>query len=275
MRFSQRIGKKEVKVNFQTESIDNDLRVRLWNLIDSIVESLELSGAVWLYKKLWRNFLVQPVALMPAGPFDGISPSKCRDYLFKWFLKSEWYELYDLLEYLVRREKYRFGSSFIQDCNDALEIEISSYRIIDQTVVRINSELEIETIQQAIEGSESSNSVNTHLKVALDFLSNRSKPDYRNSIKESISAVESFCKKITGDDKATLGKALAIIEKNHALHPSLKSSFNNLYGYTSDALGIRHALTEDSKDPSFEEAKFMLVSCSAFINYLKSLEQIC
>jgi len=107
----------------------------------------------------------------------------------------------------------------------------------------------------------------------LDFLSNRSKPDYRNSIKESISAVEAFCQKITSDDKATLGIALAKIEKNHALHPSLKSSFKSLYGYTSDASGIRHALTDTSKDPSFEEAKFMLVSCSAFINYLKSLEK--
>jgi hypothetical protein len=40
-----------------------------------------------------------------------------------------------------------------------------------------------------------------------------------------------------------------------------------LYGYTSDTHGIRHALKDDSQ-PNAEDAKFMLVSCSAFVNYL-------
>jgi hypothetical protein len=51
------------------------------------------------------------------------------------------------------------------------------------------------------------------------------------------------------------------------MHPSLKSAFQNLYGYTSDANGIRHALLEEA-NLDFEDAKFMLVSCSAFVNYL-------
>lgn len=57
------------------------------------------------------------------------------------------------------------------------------------------------------------------------------------------------------------------VEKKIELHPALKEAFNKLYGYTSNADGIRHALLEeDTLD--FEDAKFMLVSCSAFINYL-------
>ena len=48
----------------------------------------------------------------------------------------------------------------------------------------------------------------------------------------------------------------------------MKKAFTCLYGYTSDSGGIRHALTEDDVVPNFEDAKFMLVSCSAFINYL-------
>jgi len=38
---------------------------------------------------------------------------------------------------------------------------------------------------------------------------------------------------------------------------------------TSDADGIRHALLDESK-LGYDEAKFMLVSCSAFVNYLLS-----
>ena len=45
-------------------------------------------------------------------------------------------------------------------------------------------------------------------------------------------------------------------------------AFNMLYGYTSDANGIRHAGNIGGPSSTFEEAKFMLVSCSAFVNYL-------
>jgi len=51
---------------------------------------------------------------------------------------------------------------------------------------------------------------------------------------------------------------------------SLKRAFDSLYGYTSSAEGIRHALLDDKSTLSFEDAKFMLVSCSAFVNYLIS-----
>jgi hypothetical protein len=61
--------------------------------------------------------------------------------------------------------------------------------------------------------------------------------------------------------------ALAAIEKKTTLHPSLKEAFQKLYGYTSDAQGIRHALM-DEPNLDIEDAKFMLVSCSAFVNYL-------
>ncbi|KAB0477571.1 hypothetical protein, partial [Pseudomonas vancouverensis] len=109
--------------------------------------------------------------------------------------------------------------------------------------------------------------VQLHLNQALKLMSDRQNPDYRNSIKESISAVESICKIITQDDKATLGKALKIIEEKYSLHAALKSSLSQLYGYASDGDGIRHAMLEESI-LSYIDAKFMLVSCTNFINYL-------
>jgi hypothetical protein len=41
-------------------------------------------------------------------------------------------------------------------------------------------------------------------------MTDREQPDYRNSIKESISAIESLCRKITGNDKGTLGLVLKL-----------------------------------------------------------------
>ena len=52
------------------------------------------------------------------------------------------------------------------------------------------------------------------------------------------------------------------------IHPALKTAFEKLYGYTSDANGIRHANGIGEGNSTFAEAKYMLISCSAFINYL-------
>jgi hypothetical protein len=103
------------------------------------------------------------------------------------------------------------------------------------------------------------------LKQAVTLLSRKPTPDYRNSIKESISAVEAICAAVTGDPKATLGQALKIIDSQAPLHGALRSAFEKLYGYTSDADGIRHALLEDTTLEQ-EDAVFMLVACSAFVS---------
>jgi hypothetical protein len=51
------------------------------------------------------------------------------------------------------------------------------------------------------------------------------------------------------------------------LHPKLQEGFKALYGYTSDDHGIRHALKDDGL-PQEEDARYLLVSCSAFVSYL-------
>ena len=114
-------------------------------------------------------------------------------------------------------------------------------------------------------------SVQGHIAKANHLLADRTNPDYENSIKESISAVEAICKIFTGakGKEATLGNMLKKLEeKGVKIHGGLKSAFNILYGYASDANGIRHAGDIGGPSSTFEEAKFMLVSCSAFINYL-------
>src|SRR5207253_6756654 len=106
-----------------------------------------------------------------------------------------------------------------------------------------------------------------HLSSALGLLADRKKPDYRNSIKESVSAVEAVCRAVTDNNKATLGDALKAVQSKVGLHAALKAAFSSLYGYTSDADGIRHAML-DEPNLAFADAKFMLVACSGFVNYI-------
>jgi hypothetical protein len=139
---------------------------------------------------------------------------------------------------------------------------------VDGLFTDITDNQEIEMIEEALSSNDFP-SVSTHLKRALELLSDRKKPDYRNSIKESISAVESIAQIITGNSKATLGDALKTLEKSIKLHTALKDGFTKIYGYTSDEGGIRHAMLEEP-NLSIEDAKYFLLTCTSFINYLKS-----
>ncbi len=187
----------------------------------------------------------------------------------------EWYIILDLVEFVV---KYIFKNStssniyylknFVNDLNSEFARLNFAYRIVDQEIVEITSEEEIMAVETAL--AESGATVSHHLNEALKLISQRPNPDCRNSIKESISAVEAFCREKTGEN--TLGKALDKLESNGiVIHKMLKDAIEKLYAYTNQKdTGIRHALMEDDGKyiPSLDEAIFMLVTCSSFINYL-------
>ena len=277
MRFSQKIGKTTIRENIQVESIDTRLENRLWNTIlneffDKISDSSTYgkeSDKAQICLIIWKEFYGERADEISSYNGGGIYVSGVINFIKKWFFNAEWYEKYDFLEYLSLIDKRALHINFTKECNSALKREMAGYRLIDECVVQITSEEEIVEIEVALKNSSKWKPVNTHLKSSIDYFSNRENPDYRDSVKEAISAVESLCVIITGDKDTTLGKALSEIEKRYKIHGAMKSAFSSLYGYTSDSGGIRHSLLEDDILVTMEDAKFMLVSCSAFINYLK------
>jgi hypothetical protein len=187
------------------------------------------------------------------------------------FLASSWNEVYDFIQYVVKNFELKVTyvktrADFINACNKILKKELSAYRIVGDDIVQITSDEEIVEIEGAL-ALKKLGPVQEHIQTALKHLSNRKSPDYRNSIKESISAVESLSILISQNPKASLQDALKTIESKLKIHPALKKAFITLYGYTSNAGGIRHSLLDEATS-DFEVAKFMLVACSAFINYL-------
>ena len=184
---------------------------------------------------------------------------------------NPWYKKLDLIEFTITyliKEGYGVIGTFIEQLNSEFERLHFAYRIVEWQIVEISSETEISTIEEAMENS--SDNIRFHLNKSLELYAQRPNGDYGNSIKESISAVEAFCRAKTGKD--TLGKALDELANKGIIIPQmLKTAFEKLYAYTNQPdTGIRHALMDESGTftPASEEALFMLVSCSAFINYL-------
>ena len=276
MRFSQRIGKTSIRENIQIESIDERLENRLWNIIlNNYFDkySDEINTLVTPKKQIcsiiWKEYFGKRIDEIPRYYGSLIHTPNIITFFKEYFFDSQWYEKYDFIEFLSTAASPILNLTFCIKCNEALKKEMAGYRIINQSIVEITSEEEIVEIEEALNNSSKWQPVNIHLKASVDYFSNRENPDYRNSIKEAISSIESLCIIITGDNDTTLHKALVEIEKDYNIHGALKSAFSSLYGYTSDAGGIRHALLTDNVEVTMEDAKFMLVSCSAFINYLK------
>lgn len=264
MRFSQRIGRSPVKVDIQLESMDKDLKVSLWNAFDlTVIETLTPDRQKILYQFIWANLFKLPVEELPVN-------YKAKDRLRISFLNNwSWYEVYDFIEFIAQTLPVinEDPGPYIAYSNEMMTRELSAYRFVNGEISAITDKHEIEEIEGAISAPNNLAGVRVHLTAALKMLSDRKEPDYRNSIKESISAVESIAQVISGDPKATLGSALKLIDDKIGIHKALKSGLSSIYGYTSDEAGIRHAILEE-REIHFEDAKFMLVSCSAFINYL-------
>jgi hypothetical protein len=272
--FSQRKGFKKIKTEIQVDSMDNELRNCLWNMFQLVCLDT-MKGYEWvsnlkemeiLFTEIWHDYFKQPIDTMPTWWKD------LYEAIRKYFFECEWYEVYDFLEFIIDNYQDEERKEALKEaCNSVLERELSAYRFVGTQIIEVTSKEEISEIEQALETPLKT--VNAHIGNALKLLSDRKSPDYRNSIKESISAVEAICRIIAEDEKATLGQALGIIEKKGKveLHKALKRAFESLYGYTSSAEGIRHSLgLLEEPNLNSEDAKFMLVSCSAFINYLIS-----
>jgi len=272
MKFSQRKGHKPIPQPLPKDNISEELRNSLWNVLDINIwrsnkflwDEYHNPGIERFSRYLWFGYFKKPIDIRPDRS------DKILQLIREYFFKCAWYEVYDFLEFILAYEyDYPVEAKRVADIiNYVLGEELSCYRFVNGVFTDITNSQEVEMLENALTSNEFP-SVSAHLKRALELLSDRKKPDFRNSIKESISAVESIAQIITGNPKATLGDALKTLEKSIKLHGALKEGFSKIYGYTSDEDGIRHAMLEEP-NLGIEDAKYFLLTCTSFVNYLKS-----
>jgi AbiJ N-terminal domain 4 len=277
MRFSEREGITPVNTTMQVTSINMPLRNRLWNLIVSLFESwyrdiqvnyslTNTQAAYLICRAIWSDYLKLQIDEMPIGLTDYIQVLK------RYFMGWQWYDVYNFLEYFYARLPTTYRESrkaFAITVNRILQEEMSAYRLVGDCITKLTSQEEIEAVEAALRNTGKLAPVSRQINDALHLLSDKQNPSYKDSIKNSIAAVETVCNLIASKSHASLGDALALISTKQPVlvHAALIEGFKKLYGWTSNAQGIRHALM-DEPDLDFDDAKYMLVSCSAFTNYL-------
>ena len=277
--FSERFGYTKASDVIIREKITPEIQNAICSCYDKLEQLYRLEGYDYpscevrnFEEYLWTHFFNERLSDFKFHNFS------CTDFLEE--SRKPWFQKLDLVEYSIKyihhqdcSTRTRVSERFVKLLNFEFERLNFAYRIVNNEIVEITSEQEIKAIEKAIESSPQN--VKMHLNSALEKLAQRPNGDYRNSIKESISAVEAFCREKTGEN--TLGRALSSLERNNiVIHSQLKSAFEKLYAYTNQPeTGIRHCSmdNEDKYTPTADEALFMIVSCSAFINYLRKKVQ--
>ncbi|MCH9758744.1 MAG: hypothetical protein K0U19_06500 [Proteobacteria bacterium] len=193
-----------------------------------------------------------------------------------------WYRIFDFTEfvYVIMKEKineasrnekrrlqYKKLTKLEADINSVLREHVIGYTFINGKFIPLTDEEQLAELAKA--AATPYQNANEHIKKATQLFSNRTKPDYANSIKESISAVESAAVELTGEENTTLGQAIKALKANGInLHPAFEEALSKLYGFTSDSAGIRHGGTGEPLQQDQATARFMLITCSAFVNYI-------
>ena len=272
--FSERMGLTPSIKSLQLDGIDQPLLSRLWNVyslyvMDSIQPKYGNRDALDLYRMLvWDNYFKESFDDAP-NRYDEL-----KQYIRDYFFSEEWYNIYNLIEFALKNPNFN-TDHYIESVNNVLESEFSGYRFIDGYIAPISNSIETSEVEDAINITQFTfdGHANIHLTNALKSISDKPNPDYRNSVKESISAVGTVVRKITG--KNSFGDGLKYLEQHGLeLNNQFKEGLNKFYNYTNDpSTGIRHEILTSPQPPDFETAKFMLLSCSAFINYIIPLAQ--
>ncbi len=289
--FSERYGfqKKDVEALLRTNSkgMTKELRTCLWNVYydtskaylefckeqgDLFVEALAPSEKRGLFYESFIKPLISNYIGYPLNEIEGKSKDFIEDVLYKIFFKFQWFQVYDLIELLaetLKNNNPRLFKNFQEQVNTALKKEFAPYRIVEGKIAPLNNEEEVKSVVSAFERTKNDrfHPVHEHLTKALSHLADRESPDYENSIKESISALESLMK-IIFNNKEVLSRNIKKACSEFGFHKAFCDAIEKLYGWASDAKGIRHGKGANDGRASLSEAKFIFVIATAFINYI-------
>jgi hypothetical protein len=267
-KFSQRIGVRQPPRS-GLEEASPSLRTALWNVLhkpafpdDSEHRERALANARAIWNHVgWRT---DQVPQLPYQMREAIS--------LEWF-SCKWPEFYDLVEFTARLLATPLAPTrqqWFEMLNRVLDSRGCAYRFIGEQLVPLTNAAEAAEVTRGAESAIPA--VAAHIRAALRFLPPNSAASPRESINESLSAVEAALQHFTGNPSATLSDGLSAFESRHgALHPTLREGLVKLYGYTADERGVRHALSGETASVSGDDARFMLVACSALTNYLVAL----
>ncbi len=129
-----------------------------------------------------RDSIKHPVDELP------VNRVQCRNWLKGFFSEFEWFEVFDLIEFVVGNVPVpgRSPEGLREAVNEILEREASGYRFIAERLAPISSEVELAAIDGAVAAADDQglHVVSGHIRTLVAKLREPPDADYRNAIKE-------------------------------------------------------------------------------------------
>ena len=272
LNFLQRYGYSPLPEPMRLEELSTTFRQSLFNAIWSSLRALYYgvryrTRAIQQFHNVFSQLLSLTYDELPTGFQENI------EILRSIILHGDFQTVLNFVEIFTNYES--IGGDLRNQIAELFDHHMVAYRLdVSEKPFRVfarTSKEESDATLQSIEKLANSGfgGALTHLRDANKRLESN---DFAGSVHASISAVESVARSL--DPSATsLGRALNQIEPTGALgHKAFKKAINSLYGYTSDAGGIRHAII-DSNDTEetnvdFATALFFFNACAAIAGYL-------
>lgn len=277
LSFSQAQGYEELPRRLEVGELPEPARVHIWNVFYAHLAKSYRTGL----DKDWED-IFREVHLWhdnrPLIEWDGRFEEVC-DLVESRILGEPFNKVFDFVQFVMQRTEC--PKSFIESMSTVFELCGLAYTITTEgvpTIVPAVTEAEGAAIVRSLyelRSAELGGSV-THLEKSALYLN---KGDWAGSVRESIHAVESVARLVVPNNADTLSQALNSSIWGATLHPNFVEALKNLYWYTSDEQGVRHALLErEVASVGKDEAIFMLGACASFASYLwrkhKSLEPV-
>ncbi|MDX0455517.1 hypothetical protein GOC72_18855 [Sinorhizobium medicae] len=266
LSFSEAEGYEPLPTQLTLGELPNGTKARLWAVVHEQIKFHESSSSHWLrppFRDLARKYFVEE----KHGMADEFSPDVRRveaDWKTHFEPHKKYHETLNFVQWLLRNHpEGRFRAKIANVFKDTL----SAYRVVDgSTIMPIGSEQEGRAIQTALAITADAGMLGSRRHL-LDAGASLSSGNFANSVRESISAVEAVAFAATGEK--SFSKAIAVMDARRPMNGAFKIAINQLYNYTSQEPGIRHAKKENaSANVDEREAIFMLGVCASFITYV-------
>ena len=271
LSFSEREGLKPLPTAYELEELPYEVR----NEIKSVLEE-PLNQFFGFYRgtetlpdwlKVFKNFHVRYLEL----PVEAFYPDNTRSQLFGLISTGSYNEVIDVLEFFINHS-ILINHPFVSELSDLFERRQVAYMLIERDknkrffVPRASTE-------EGIAYLRALNSFDLDLfigsrKNLVEAGYHLAKKEYSKSVRESIHAVESMIRVLTGNKNVKFSDGMRELSKKFSLHGALAEGFIKLYGFSSDEDGVRHSSIQGTESIDEETAFYFLGSCSSFITFL-------
>ncbi len=160
---------------------------------------------------------------------------------------------------VVATSRYSRTTDYVLGCaNEMFLLDHMGFRVdAAGLIIDAGSDIENAAIDDArtlLAGDPRFTDADAKFTGALGSLARRDLHQYPEAAASAVSALEDICRKLLGDEKVTLDKALDRICKKTDVHQTLIDSLKGVYYYRGDQAGAAHGAGEGSE----HEARFVI-----------------